>query len=581
MLLRFRRLGDQLRAFSAIILADRQILVRSAGRISYIHLRRHHQVVGAGVLAVVLAWVAAGSLTTGVLESRLQSRSAETDALALSYAEVIADAGQRMTAVRSQIGAYGVPADAIRLQGELDALRADLAISERARLATQEARGELAVRYRRLERALQSAAERQADLETELARSREEAARVSAVRDALMSERQTLRTQAARLAQIAQEVRRINGTFGGRIAHLAGAVEDAQARGDEAGREREQVARALLRRDVEVATLHMENSLMRSMLGAMQQGAANALTERNRAVDARDTAHARAEALADDLAAARDEVATVRGVLRAAQEGVWQALEERDRAMDERGQVLAQLSRLERDHHTFRENQTLFLTQLRASSEEHAGVVESGLALTGLDVGTLIEALRGVVDEEGRGGPMLPAVPDHPAGDPAWSEAAQLIEALARASDLRALTHRLPIATPLRGAYRRSSGFGFRRDPFTGRAARHDGLDFSVPRGTPVLATAPGTVDFAGRNGAYGELVVIDHGFGLSTRYAHLQSILVEQDQVIRQGDVIGLTGNTGRSTGPHLHYEVRLNEEPMNPHNFIRAGEHVLQIPQ
>ena len=111
-----------------------------------------------------------------------------------------------------------------------------------------------------------------------------------------------------------------------------------------------------------------------------------------------------------------------------------------------------------------------------------------------------------------------------------------------------------------------SSSFGNRRDPFTGNTDFHPGLDISADRGQPVFATADGTVTSAGDQGSYGNLVVVDHGFGISTKYGHLSRFAVMTGQQIRRGDVVGYVGSTGRSTSPHLHYEVWVNDKLTNP---------------
>jgi murein DD-endopeptidase MepM/ murein hydrolase activator NlpD len=111
-----------------------------------------------------------------------------------------------------------------------------------------------------------------------------------------------------------------------------------------------------------------------------------------------------------------------------------------------------------------------------------------------------------------------------------------------------------------------SSSFGNRRDPFTGNTDFHPGLDISADRGEPVLATADGAVTNAGYHGSYGNLVVLDHGFGISTKYGHLSRFAVTAGQQIRRGDVVGYVGSTGRSTSPHLHYEVWVNDRLTNP---------------
>ena len=115
-----------------------------------------------------------------------------------------------------------------------------------------------------------------------------------------------------------------------------------------------------------------------------------------------------------------------------------------------------------------------------------------------------------------------------------------------------------------------SSRFGYRTSPFTGLKEFHKGLDLCASTGTPIMASANGTVSFAGKKGGFGKVVVIDHGHGIVTRYAHLNKIDIKKGQTIKRGEVLGQVGNTGRSTGPHLHYEVHLNGVPMNPQRYI-----------
>ena len=142
-------------------------------------------------------------------------------------------------------------------------------------------------------------------------------------------------------------------------------------------------------------------------------------------------------------------------------------------------------------------------------------------------------------------------------------------------SEMRSLSEaarRLPLARPTDTA--RSSGFGMRFDPFTGRPAFHSGMDFSGGMMTPIHATAPGVVSFTGGRSGYGNTIEIDHGSGFKTRYAHLSTIAVRPGQRVAIGQRIGGMGSTGRSTGPHLHYEVWVNGRAQNPDRFVRAGD-------
>jgi murein DD-endopeptidase MepM/ murein hydrolase activator NlpD len=134
--------------------------------------------------------------------------------------------------------------------------------------------------------------------------------------------------------------------------------------------------------------------------------------------------------------------------------------------------------------------------------------------------------------------------------------------------DQRQVLASTPSIWPVRGYL--SAGFGNRKDPFTGMPDFHPGIDISTPRGTKVVAPADGVVIFTGKKGGYGNAIVIDHGYGIVTRYAHLDGFNVHPGQRVRRGDVIGFVGSTGRSTAPHLHYEVWVNDQTRNPIQFI-----------
>ena len=131
----------------------------------------------------------------------------------------------------------------------------------------------------------------------------------------------------------------------------------------------------------------------------------------------------------------------------------------------------------------------------------------------------------------------------------------------------------LPLGRPIRGQPTVSSPFGTRLDPFTRGLALHTGLDLKAEYGEPARATAPGRVSAAEFAGGYGNMVEIDHGHGVVTRFGHLARIAVRPGQRVAAGDVLGLVGSTGRSTGAHLHYETRIDGEPVDPQRFLEAG--------
>lgn len=171
------------------------------------------------------------------------------------------------------------------------------------------------------------------------------------------------------------------------------------------------------------------------------------------------------------------------------------------------------------------------------------------------------------------GGPFVPVKPPR-VGASAFER--QMYRINAARAQIERYTQALvavPVRKPVAGSVDMSSNFGVRNDPFLGRPAMHTGIDLRGDSGEPVHVTANGKVTIAGWEGGYGKLVEINHGNGLATRYGHLSAINVKVGQIVRTGQAIGRIGSTGRSTGPHLHYETRVNGDPVNPQKFLRAG--------
>lgn len=176
--------------------------------------------------------------------------------------------------------------------------------------------------------------------------------------------------------------------------------------------------------------------------------------------------------------------------------------------------------------------------------------------------------------ENGRGGPYQP-----PKISLLKEKDTNLYFDLKRLMTLNDIVESMPLAKPLTSEYRLTSGYGTRVDPFRGRLAYHSGMDLAGPYGSKILASTDGRVTFTGWKGAYGNMVDVEHGFGFSSRYGHLSKILVKKGQFVKKGQVIAIQGSTGRSTGHHLHYEVRYNNKALNPKNFLKAGENVRSV--
>lgn len=207
------------------------------------------------------------------------------------------------------------------------------------------------------------------------------------------------------------------------------------------------------------------------------------------------------------------------------------------------------------------------VTTLADNAYKNADAITQALAAAGLPVDSDFGKNSDV------GGPLIPLN----ASTMFDSKVKELDEALDALDHLKKEARRLPLANPAPG-HSVTSPFGVRTDPILGTAALHSGMDFRAPMGMPAKVTAPGVVTKAGWNGGYGRMVEVDHGNGFATRYGHLSEIDVTVGQKLAAGDIIGKTGSSGRSTGPHLHYEVRHNGDAVDPLRFLTVGKKVAQ---
>jgi murein DD-endopeptidase MepM/ murein hydrolase activator NlpD len=218
--------------------------------------------------------------------------------------------------------------------------------------------------------------------------------------------------------------------------------------------------------------------------------------------------------------------------------------------------------------------QLAFVEKLTRLADRRAVQAETKIRQLGMNPAMMLAALG---DRSAQGGPFINLI----ASRDGWLDQRfqRLGASLARMEALERGLAGIPQHLPASLEYI-SSGFGYRADPFTGGAAFHSGLDFKGPYGAPIYAAAAGTVSFVGGKQGYGHTVEIDHGNGLMTRYAHMSAFRAQVGQRIAPGDVIGAIGNSGRSTGPHLHFEVRIHDNAVNPRPFLERAAHVFEEP-
>lgn len=250
---------------------------------------------------------------------------------------------------------------------------------------------------------------------------------------------------------------------------------------------------------------------------------------------------------------------------------------ERDQIRTDARAALAQRDDLELELQLVAQRNDQIFRQLEEAMAISVEPLNKMFSSAGLPPERILEQVRRGYD--GQGGPLEPLALSTRGEEPSADElrANALLNEMSRLNLYRIAAERAPFSVPVNlSQVRQSSGFGYRRDPKTGGRRLHKGSDFAGPVGTDIFATADGVVTQAGWSSGYGRLVTIQHAFGIETRYAHNSNIRVQVGQRVSRGDHIADMGNSGRSTGSHLHYEVRVNKEAVNPMIYIKAARNV-----
>lgn len=289
------------------------------------------------------------------------------------------------------------------------------------------------------------------------------------------------------------------------------------------------------------------------------------------------TSEERFEAYGDDLTAVARELAQRQTVLEEMAEMLPEDVSGVDPVSDSSGEAaetVAKVSAVFPEARSLAEieaRQLALVEKMTRFADHRAERAAAAMRKLGLDPSALLRS----AGNQAMGGPLelLATGP----GDEADPRFERLGLSLARMAALEEGLDRIPQFQPASIKYI-SSGFGVRRDPFTGGGAMHKGLDFAGPMGAPIYAAAQGRVSFVGRKSGYGKVVEITHGNGLVTRYAHMSKFAAKVGQRVDAGHVIGAIGSTGRSTGPHLHFEVRIHGRAVNPRPFLENAPDVLK---
>ena len=289
----------------------------------------------------------------------------------------------------------------------------------------------------------------------------------------------------------------------------------------------------------------------------------------------------------DELGQARlalDETGTAPGAAGTGSDGTLDFLtsaladtaDERDQIEANAQEALLQADEMATELALLRDQNDAIFRQLEEAMTVSVAPLDKMFKAAGMNTDNLINQVRR--GYSGQGGPLTPISLSTmgEATSPDASRANRILNQLDRLNMYRIAAEKAPFAVPVKASYRFTSGFGYRRDPKTGGRRMHAGVDFAGPVGTPLYATGDGVVTYAGWQSGYGRLVKIRHEFGIETRYGHMSRIGVKVGERVSRGDRIGDMGASGRVTGPHVHYEVRVGGQAVNPMTYIKASRDV-----
>ncbi|NIZ10817.1 DUF5930 domain-containing protein [Pseudooceanicola sp. HF7] len=297
-----------------------------------------------------------------------------------------------------------------------------------------------------------------------------------------------------------------------------------------------------------------------------------------RTLKERDTARAELTALTDPAAEGQGAAlpAEAEETLNFLSAALSDTAEQRDQTERNAQDALLQADEMAQRIALMEDQNDAIFRQLEDAMQVSVEPLDKMFRAAGMNPDSILDQVRS--GYSGQGGPMTPisfsTMGEMP--NPDADRANAILEELDQLNLYRIAASKAPFATPVKSSFRFTSGYGRRRDPKTGGIRSHMGVDLAAPVGTPLYATADGTVVFAGWSSGYGRLVKIQHAFGIETRYAHMSRISVKVGQKVSRADRIGDMGASGRVTGPHVHYEVRVNGTPVNPMTYIKAAKNV-----
>lgn len=516
--------------------APREVIIRCNGRVSYLRLSSRSQMLGATILAAMTLGILATSITLAANQITTHGQDLATRQSDQAYTGLLAEVDDYFQQFRDSTATIA-PGQAnmlgLHVQPETE-------------------NGQMS------EAAMQIAAPTNADLRTDAEGDARRALRVS-LQQKLRSFDSDLQQIAARNQSLHEQVVSLSETVNG-LRHKTEALQ----------KDKTDLTQKLASRDLENGALTAELKSVRDQLASAQ-------SQHDKDVAQIGTLDNQIASLQTTVDGAGQDRADLARQVEQNERAVATLIAQRAALQSTRADLSQSISGLKERLSSLQENQAEFVSSLAERTRSNMAEMEKTVEMTGLNIDKLLA--KADDSDSGTGGPFIPA----PSTSQDENEQKLMVSVatldgeVGRWEKLQVILRSLPLTAPV-DHYYISSGFGERMDPFNGEKAIHEGVDMVGALRSEVLATAPGVVVFAGWQTGYGRVVEIDHGFGVHTFYAHLDSVAVKKGQTVDYRDILGLLGTTGRSSGPHVHYEVRYDNKPLDPMGFLKAGRYVFK---
>jgi murein DD-endopeptidase MepM/ murein hydrolase activator NlpD len=517
--------------------APREVIIRCNGRISYLRLSSRSQMLGASILAGLGSVVLATSLTLATNQIAVHGQDLAMRQSDQAYTGLLAEVDNYFRQFRAN-GSGDISGPAQPFDRDDESRSGDMQMS----LA-----------------AMQVAAPDVAD------------AREDAEGDARRALRVSLQQKLRNFDSDLQRIAARNQTLQEQVVSLSETVGGLRRTNEGLAKNNADLTKQLASRSLENGALTAELKSVREQLASAQVQHDNDLAQ----ITGLDTQIAALQTNVDS--ASQDKVDLARQVEQN-ERALATLVSQRAALQSTRADLSQSISGLKERLASLQENQAEFVASLAERTRSNMAEMEKTVEMTGLNIDKLL--LKADDSHSGQGGPFIPA-PTSASNDEneqkLMMSVATLDGEVGRWEKLQVILRSLPLTAPV-DHYYISSSFGERVDPINGEKAIHEGVDMVGALRSEVLATAPGTVVFAGWQTGYGQVVEIDHGFGVHTFYAHLDQVAVKKGQTVDYRDILGLLGTTGRSSGPHVHYEVRYDNKPLDPMGFLKAGRYVFK---